>query len=318
MTSAIENISVINQDLITVIMPCYNGEKYLHEAIDSVLGQSYQNVELIVVDDGSTDGSRDIIRSYGQKIKSLEQQNRGPYPARNHGIREASGKYLAFLDADDYWAYDCLSKLHSSLENHNADLAYCGWQNVGEGGPGKHPYIPPDYVKGDLIKCFLKSCPWPIHAALMKREIVEAIGGFSDRYFSSMDYDFWLRTAAKTRNIVLVPEVLAFYRWHDSGQISSGKWKQVVTSINVRKDFIRDYPDLVNHLNKKNRAELTSGFAIKKGYDAFWKRDIVTAHKLFRLAFMSGHWKIRDLKYLTLSLLPEKIFRHVLMLRDDK
>ena len=298
-------------------MPCFNGERYIAEAVDSVLGQSYKNVELIVVDDGSTDGSKDIVRGYGPRTKLIEQQNRGPYPARNRGIREASGQFLAFLDADDYWAPSCLEKLYLGLINHNAELTYCGWQNVGENTPGGQPYIPPNYVEDDLIKCFLKGCPWPIHAALVKKETVDAVGGFSERYFSSMDYDFWLRIAARTRKIVLVPEVLAFYRWHESGQISSVKWKQVLTSINVRKDFIKQNPALVKHLGKKVLAELISGYALAKGYDAFWKRDIASAHKLFRMVLLSGYWRKNDLKYLLLSLLPEKIFRHFLNLRDD-
>ena len=73
---------------------------------------------------------------------------------------------------------------------------------------------------------FVRTCPWPIHAALVKRNIVERLGGFSERRFASMDYDFWLRALAETQNIKRVPEVLAFYRWHNLGQISAVKWRQ--------------------------------------------------------------------------------------------
>ena len=131
--------------LISVVMPCYNAEKYLAEAIDSVLGQSYPSVELILVDDGSTDSSKNIARHYGKRLAFLEQENQGPYRARNRGFEASQGEYIAFLDADDYWAPDCLEHLHRALSDNNAALAYCGWQNIGITGPRSRPYIQPDY-----------------------------------------------------------------------------------------------------------------------------------------------------------------------------
>jgi glycosyltransferase involved in cell wall biosynthesis len=215
---------------VSIIMPCYNAEPYLREAVDSVLGQSYPNVELIVVDDGSTDRSLDLLRAYGDRIKLLSQPNQGPYPARNHGLAHASGEYVAFLDADDWWSLDCLEKLHRTLVEHEADLVYCGWQNVGEGIQAA-PFVPPEYEQEDPVAHFVRTCPWPIHAALIRRELVDRLGGFSERRYSSMDYDFWLRALALTRRIKRVPEVLAFYRWHHRGQISAVKWRQVLDAL---------------------------------------------------------------------------------------
>jgi glycosyltransferase involved in cell wall biosynthesis len=86
-------------DLISVITPCFNAEKYLHEAIESVMDQIYTNIELIVVDDGSTDNSIDIAESFGDSVILLKQDNKGPYPARNRGLRASNGKFIAFLDA---------------------------------------------------------------------------------------------------------------------------------------------------------------------------------------------------------------------------
>ena len=208
-------------------MPCYNGENYLAEAIDSVLGQSYQNVELIVVDDRSTDSSKDIAGGYGPKVKLIEQQNQGPYPARNRGIREASGQYLAFLDADDYWSGDFLEETHKALQkNSDAGLAYCGWQNIGLPHKQSKPHIPPDYEAGDKLELFLRAAaPWPIHAALVRSEILHEAGGFDERFPTCMDYDLWLRIGAN-RPIVRVEKVMAFYRHHRQGQITSTQWRQ--------------------------------------------------------------------------------------------
>src|SRR4030067_35161 len=165
-------------DLISVIMPCFNAKKYLREAIESVTGQTYANVELIVVDDGSTDNSMDIAQSYGDRVILIKQNNKGPSPARNRGLMASKGKFIAFLDADDYWRADLLEKMHAALHNSDAVEAYCGWQNIGlEGGGGK-PYIPPDYESGNKVKLFLQhAAPWPIHAALIKRSALEEVGG---------------------------------------------------------------------------------------------------------------------------------------------
>ena len=103
-------------------MPCYNAEEYVAEAINSVINQSYPNVELIIVDDGSSDKSYEICQSFvGErkiKIRAFKQVNKGPYPARNNALGHANGTYIAFLDADDYWDPDCLALLCESIEKN--------------------------------------------------------------------------------------------------------------------------------------------------------------------------------------------------------
>jgi len=304
--------------LISVIMPCFNAEAFLKESVESVFNQSYSNVELIVVDDGSTDNSFTLLNALTKTYPALtvlKQSNSGPYPARNLALKQAKGELIAFLDADDYWSPSFLEKLYSALTENNADISYCGWQNVVEDGEDGPPYVPPAYEEGDIFSAFLKSCPWPIHAALVKRPVVEKAGGFSTRCFSSMDYDFWIRLSAITQNIVLVPEVLAFYRWHDKGQISSIKWRQVLDAWQVRKDFVTANPNLVSHIKPNDLNELVNGQIRKQAYDAFWKRDLVSAQNLFRTMFNESGWKIKDLKYIIPSLLPLPLFKWLVGIR---
>ena len=302
---------------VTVIMPCFNSERFLREAIDSVLGQSFRKVELIVVDDGSNDGSLAILKRYGNRISLIEQSRRGPYPARNAGLRMATGEFVAFLDSDDWWHADALLKLHEALVTTGADLAYCGWQNVGASFTGE-PYVPPEYEKSDPIEAFIRTCPWPIHAALVRRSLVRQLGGFSERRFSSMDYDFWLRALALTRNIVRVPEVLAFYRWHGADQISAVKWRQVLDALAVQKDFIHGNRNLVAHLPAPRLRELTERRVLDQAYRALWKRDIVSAHKLFRHSALAGALEFSELPHVLSSLLPLPIFRWLVGLADRR
>ncbi|MEZ0148376.1 MAG: glycosyltransferase family 2 protein [Candidatus Reddybacter sp.] len=298
--------------LISVIMPCYNAAAYLKHAVASVFSQSFKNVELIVIDDGSTDKSLQLLNTLEKthpRLCILQQDNMGPYPARNNGLKHAKGEYIAFLDADDYWAEDCLEKLYTGLVSSAADLSYCGWQNIIEAGDNGAPYVPTAYEKEDIVKHFLQGCPWPIHAALVKKSIVSKVEGFSTRRFSSMDYDFWLRITTVTQKIALVPEVLAFYRWHDKGQISAIKWRQVLDARLVRKDFISSNQELTAYLSKDTLNNLLNAPLTRQAYDAFWKRDLVSAQKLFRTILKENSWNRSDLKYIILSLLPFTLFK---------
>jgi glycosyltransferase involved in cell wall biosynthesis len=299
--------------LISVIMPCFNAEAFVEESVRSALTQHEVAAELVAIDDGSTDATAEILarlaRAFAGRMTVLRTPNRGPYPARNEGLRRARGEFVAFLDADDYWAADALRRLKEALEGSHADVAYCGWQNFGQGAPGTRPYVPPNYLAEDPVAAFLESCPWPIHAALTRRAALEAVGGFSERCYSSMDYDLWLRLMAHTRAIVRVPEVLAHYRWHDRGQISSVKWRQALDAWRVRRDFAASHPDLVRHLHGPRLRELVDGSLRRAAYEAHWRGDATSAQRLFRAMLWGGVIGRRDLKHALGSLLPGPLFR---------
>ena len=311
----------MNRPLISIIMPCFNAEAYLESTIANVFQQTYSNIELIIVDDGSTDSSPELLIAAQKVYASLScfvQENSGPYVARNLALQHAKGDFIAFLDADDYWAADCLEKLYRALIKANADLSYCGWQNVVENGEDGPLYVPPAYEDGDMFAYFLKACPWPIHAALTRKSIVNKLEGFSTRCYSAMDYDFWIRLSAITQNIVLVPEVLAFYRWHDHGQISSVKWRQVLDAWRVRKDFAAQHAELIKHLELSIRNELINAPLYKQAFEAFWKRDFVSAQILFRTLLKNDLWQFGDLKYLMPALLPLTLYSQLLLFLDKK
>jgi len=300
-------------------MPCFNAAPYLTEAVNAVMGQTYDSVELIVVDDGSTDGSDAILTRLAEahpgRIRLLYSSRLGPYPARNLALRQAGGAFIAFLDADDWWLPETLEKLYDALAEGDADLAYCGWQNVGEGLESP-PYVPPAYEEEDPVAHFLHGCPWPIHAALVKQQVVVQLGGFSERRFASMDYDFWLRALALTRRIKRVPEVLAFYRWHHLGQVSAVKWRQVLDALDAQQDFIRHNPGLVAHLPAEQLRDLTEGHVLRQAYRAFWKRDLVSARKLFRHAAAKGTYRMRDLRHVVSAFLPMPVYRGLIKLTE--
>lgn len=298
--------------LISVIMPCYNAAPFLEEAVESVIGQTHPSVELLIIDDGSTDASIAIAqrlqRQHPGRIEILRQENRGPYVARNLGLEHAQGQFVAFLDADDWWTQDCLEKLHAALASSDAAIAYCGWQNVGSTDRSNEPYVPPDYEAGDKAAQFLRAAaPWPIHAALTRIEALRAVGGFDIDWSSCMDYDLWLRIGVPER-IVRVPEAMAFYRHKVGGQITSKQWIQAENSWRVKKKFIAGHPDQVVHLGADKLRELTDGAYLQRGFQAYWRRDLTTAWHVFRQALRNGGWKFSELKYLLPALLPHDLY----------
>jgi GT2 family glycosyltransferase len=312
--------------LISVVMPCYNAEAFVEESVRSALEQTYPQVELVLVDDGSTDGTVAVVQrlqaQFQGRLTLLHSARTGPYPARNQALAAARGEFIAFLDADDYWAPDFLQStfeaMHARPGGPPIDIAYCGWQNVGAGAPGGQPYVPPAYEDEDPVEHFLRACPWPIHAALVRRSVIDAVGGFSERMFSSMDYDLWIRLLSATRSMVRVPRVLAFYRWHGSGQISAVKWRQVLHAWQVRRDFVVAHPALVAHLPAARQRELVDAVLLEQGKTLFWRRDLAGAQALLRQAFRVGGWGARDLPLLGAAHLPAALFGRLVRYADRR
>ncbi|HOT22718.1 MAG TPA: glycosyltransferase family 2 protein [Sedimentibacter sp.] len=146
-----------NEDLISIIMPAYNCEKYVEEAINSVLAQSYRNWELIVIDDGSVDNTRNIITEYLQndfRISLLSnEKNIGVSAARNRGIDFAKGKWIAFLDSDDMWTPYKLEKQIEAVEENNAEFIFTGSAYINEEGkPYKGIFEVPEKVSYKRLK----------------------------------------------------------------------------------------------------------------------------------------------------------------------
>lgn len=187
--------------LISVIIPSYNSAKYISTAIDSVLTQTYQDFELIIIDDGSTDNTQEIIQSYkDSRITYIYQKNAGPAVARNNGIRIANGEYIAFLDADDYWQDKKLElQINKFKENKDLGFVYTAINNVS----AEHELINIMRYKSsnshDLIKQLLVNyapvVPLP-SSVMIKKAYLDNTGLFDINLTTGEDWDLWLRLAA--------------------------------------------------------------------------------------------------------------------------
>lgn len=198
----------------SVIIPCYNHAHYLAQAIESALAQTRLVDEIIIVDDGSTDDTRDVAVRYGDNIRYIHQENQGLSAARNTGIRAATGDLIAFLDADDLWLPEYLATLVPVLEaDPSLGAAYGGVQYVDEACrylfQKTTRVVPPDQVHNTLIEGQF----FPPQAVLMRKSCLDQVGLFDTTLCACEDWDMWLRLAA-SYPMIGTSQICALYRMH--------------------------------------------------------------------------------------------------------
>ncbi|MBQ8658079.1 MAG: glycosyltransferase [Clostridia bacterium] len=213
------------EDLISVIIPVHNVEKYLFECVDSVLKQTYQNLEILLIDDGSTDGSGNLCDEYAEKdsrIKVVHKENGGVSSARNVGLDLAKGEYITFIDSDDYVSGNYVQALYENLKENGSDLAFCKYahkyendmQNSKEHFPSK---IIVDTSSVDFIKFFsrfislknnIMGACWRI---LFSREILRGLS-FNTQIRIAEDLLFVLQVIKKAKTLSFINKELYFYR----------------------------------------------------------------------------------------------------------
>ncbi|MCZ6626138.1 MAG: glycosyltransferase [Deltaproteobacteria bacterium] len=208
---------------VSVIIPTYNRWSMVCDAIESVLSQSYQGFELIVVDDGSEDGTVEKLSRYGSRLSVLSQLKRGVAAARNLGVRRSCGKYLAFLDSDDLWQPRKLETQVAFMETH-PEVQICQTEEIWiRHGVRVNPKKRHRKSSGDIFCASLDLCLVSPSAVMMTKELFERLGGFDEAFAVCEDYDLWLRVAVDT-SVSLIPEPLVLKRGGHEDQLSRSTW----------------------------------------------------------------------------------------------
>ncbi|MDQ2674062.1 MAG: glycosyltransferase family 2 protein [Chloroflexota bacterium] len=198
----------MNRPLVSVIIPVLNGERFLAAAVSSIRRQRYPNLEIIVVDDGSTDGTVAVANALGGEVKCLSQANGGPPSARNHGLEVAQGRLIGFLDADDLWSDDKLDvqvdRLHADpeLDVVMGTTQVCRPTATADAGALGEPAGPPALLLS-------------LGSALFRREVFERVGRFDASQRMDDDVDWFLRALEAGIRILPLNHVVQYYRRHD-------------------------------------------------------------------------------------------------------
>jgi len=230
---------------VSIIIPTYNCEPYIAETLGSVLGQTFTDLELIVVDDGSTDRTREIVTSYGAPVRLLSQSNSGVCAARNYGIREAAGSYICLMDHDDYWFPEKLAlQLEQMFSHPEVGLVYSTfiwWHPDGEGlfpGPEsfdieKMPGGIDEEFSGWIYHLLLLDCWILTSAALIRAEVFDKCGAYDESLPYSEDWDLWLRIS-REYPVIKLNKGLTLYRQHPE------QGNRLTREIDYRTVLLRD------------------------------------------------------------------------------
>lgn len=311
---------------VTVIIPTHNRANYLAEAINSVLGQTYKNYEIIVADDGSTDSTSEIIKQFGDKIRYFYQQNRGPSAARNTGIKNARGDLVAFIDSDDLWLPDKLSQQVQLFDkNHRLGLVSSAYYSC-DSNLNVTRVIKEDKLtdkKHILKKLFIRNI-FPTPTVLVKKECFEKVGLFNESYGFAEDWEMWVRIALEY-DLAYIETPLCQCRRHNSSitfqreQENFNDWMKV-----IKENFKRGNKRDANISYKVLLRKSLSWYYLNVSYHYSCKSDFGNEMKYLTKSLMEWPLLI-DKKYVLTALLCKLIgyktysrIRDLLSLRKRK
>ena len=288
--------------LVSVIVTVYNTAQYVGEAIDSILAQTYSPMEVVIVDDGSTDNVQDVLAAYSGRIRVIRQENRGPAGALNTGVQAANGDFMAVLDSDDVWMPDKLARQMTLFKTcPEMDFVFANSQHMDEDGNDVHIFsarMPPpvDYRKEVMKDGYLLVGDWPAalayhnfipHSTIVARlPAVRAVGGYDPQRRVSLDYRLYWSLISHGASFGFLNTVLMKYRRHAT-QVTKNSVRYFEDRTSGLKDILARSKGLswaTRHNLKQRLARLYK----KAGDDAFRWGERRTARKDYLEAFRYG------------------------------
>lgn len=254
----------MNESLISIVIPAYNSEKYIAEAIESAMSQVAIEFEIIVINDGSTDTTMNVVSNYKQHIRIINQDNSGPAAARNNGVSNAKGQYIAFLDSDDLWLPEKLMVQFRKI-NDGYPIVYSNRFNIGE--IRDLPKIQSEIIEfpeGKIWNKLLNGNMITTSSVIIKKDIFEEFNGFREELPYCEDWDLWLRCAEKY-DIGFNKEPLVKYRIHDGGVSKNFVKMHKKRKMVIKRTFNREYG---GRLTKKEKNTILSNMWSTSGWEA--------------------------------------------------
>lgn len=304
--------------LVSVVIPVRNGKDYIDEALHSVLAQDYANLEVLVIDDGSTDDDYDRLTLIHPCIRVVHLEGRGVSFARNTGMRLSSGRYIAFLDADDIWFPGKLQAQIRYMEAHpDVGVIFGGFLKWTTDDTGTFP--PAETLSSncsELTKANPERSGWLYHRLLMgllvgmntaviRREVYSWLGGFREDMRIGEDYDFWLRASRITQMHALDGDV-ALYRIHQQSAMhkldDENYLGRLLISTVERYSLNNLDGSLLKETNFRRRVAMTF---FNHGYSHYWHGKATVARHAFLYSLLHGGRRLRSSIYWLLSCLKK-------------
>ncbi|MDF1673837.1 MAG: glycosyltransferase family 2 protein [Vicingaceae bacterium] len=291
---------------VSILIPLYNAEKYISATIDSILNQNYNNIEIVIVDDGSTDNSLSIVKEYqSDKIKIISQQNLGGCAARNKAFKNSTGDYIIFFDADDLMYKDKIKNQMNLVERYGDDYIYSS-QWISFTGEISTSFPPKTIIDKDFdspiewLTTSWQNRSGAVGIWLTPRQLIEKAGGWNETLLVNQDGDFFFRVLLNTKGVKFADEAYMFYR------------RDVETSISKRYVSEKANSMLQSYINYEAILELDNTYDTKKAlaynYIKFIYIHYPKHQDLIKLAWdrinllkVNENWKIGGKKFQLLS-----------------
>ena len=271
---------MVSVPAVSVVIATYNRGKFITDTLDSILGQSFRDFEIIVVDDGSTDNTREVLEPYASRIQYIHQHNRGPSAARNLGVRRAQGSWISIQDSDDLCAPNHLSTLYGFAQKHG-DFGMVFGNGAYLVGPEHHrnTIIPAAKSRrlaqqGVRIQDLFDKSIVRLQAALISKHAYEVVGGHDESLRICMDLDLSFRLLMKFP-VAYLDQVVFLYRKHEG---NSGRNEELRLTENIRviEALVRDFSNVTATLGRRQIAQRLAYryYRLAKGR---WKRNQTSA-----------------------------------------
>ncbi len=293
---------------VSVIIPVFNGERFLSQAVESVLNQTHDNLEVIIVNDGSTDHSEEIALGLAidPRVKNFKQNNAGVATARNLGIAHASGDYVAFLDQDDLWSPRKL-EYQIALFHSNNDIALVHGKIAYVDALGKLLDLPKwawvQPIAGYCIKELFIGNKIATLATLIRKTCFDEIGTFRQKFAPADDWDMWLRLGVKYP-LGFIPEVLGYYRIHNANE-SRKLLPMQSAKTRVVEQFITAYPPIVRLLGRSTVRQMLYDCYKESAEISMREREHLLPRFFWRKAISVKPWAVEAYRGIVWSALPE-------------
>jgi glycosyltransferase involved in cell wall biosynthesis len=230
--------------LVSVIVPTFNRSGQIKDALDSIYAQDYRPIEILIMDDGSTDDTKTVVEAWTEQyqdedfsIRYIKQSNQGGNPARNNGIQNAKGEFIAFLDSDDAWLPNKISQQIPYFEDPEVGGVYCGVQHMNfENGEILEPSNR-QYPNGWLLnQILIRDVTVQTSAYMVRKSAFDKVGLFDNALLARQDWDMWIRLASEYK-IDACPKVLVNFREHSGIRTASNPYKEITGYRAIRKKY---------------------------------------------------------------------------------
>ena len=270
------------QPRVSVVIPAYNAEAFIQRTLASVLGQEYAELEVLVVDDGSTDDTPDIVETFRDQVRLIRQANSGVAVARNRGIAEARGEFVAFLDHDDVWYPQKLGLQVALLDaRKDVGLVYANAQFIDQSDRRMWTYLAPTRLhRGAVVTALFLDCFIPLLTVVVRRHLLSELGGFVNRWHIAEDYDLFLRLAEVVQ-VDYVEGVVAGYRVHP-GNLSRNYAQRIVEEQEVLMACLKRNPGLRRELGGAAIRLRMAGMRCEPGHVFLFQGRFRQAARYFR------------------------------------